>query len=132
MTRFPRTAKTLIPAPPVPPRPGDAVTGFDVVRELAAGLPGVTESTSYGTPALKVAGKTFCRMWGQREYDRDDGHDTEVIVVFCALDEKPVCSGPAVAPSSPRRTTTATARCSSGSPRSTATICATTSKRATS
>ena len=66
------------------------MTGFDLVREVAAGLPGVTESTSYGTPALKVAGKSFCRMWGQREHDRDDVHDTEVLVVFCALDAEPV------------------------------------------
>ena len=62
---------------------------FDVVKALAARFPEVAESTSYGTPALKVAGKSFCRMWGQREHDRNDVHDTEVLVVFCELDEKP-------------------------------------------
>jgi hypothetical protein len=33
----------------------------DVVR-LALELPGVKESTSYGTPALKVGGKLFARL----------------------------------------------------------------------
>ena len=32
---------------------------FDTVREIARGLPGVDESTAYGSPALKVAGKMF-------------------------------------------------------------------------
>ncbi len=49
----------------------------------------MTRSTSYGTPALKVRGKSFCRMWGEREYERNGVHDTEVLVVFCSLDEKP-------------------------------------------
>ncbi len=62
---------------------------FAAVKALAGGFPEVTASTSYGTPSLKVAGKSFCRMWGQREHDRDDVHDTEVLVVFCELDEKP-------------------------------------------
>jgi hypothetical protein len=65
------------------------VTGFDEVKALVAHLREVTESTSYGTPSLKVRGKSFCRMWGEREYDRYDVHDTEVLVVFCELDEKP-------------------------------------------
>ena len=34
-------------------------------------LPEVAESTFYGTPALKAQGKAFCRMWSQREHDRD-------------------------------------------------------------
>ena len=29
-------------------------------------------------------------MWGEREYDRYDVRDTEVLVVFCVLDEKPM------------------------------------------
>jgi hypothetical protein len=32
---------------------------FDVVRELGLALPGVTEGTAYGSPALKVNGKMF-------------------------------------------------------------------------
>jgi hypothetical protein len=64
-------------------------TTFDDIKELVAHLGGVEESTSYGTPSLEVRGKSFCRMWGDREYDRDEVHDTEVLVVFCELDEKP-------------------------------------------
>lgn len=30
---------------------------FDTVRRLASGLPGVEESTSYGTPSFKVGGR---------------------------------------------------------------------------
>lgn len=33
---------------------------FDKVRKAAAGLPLVTEATSWGAPALKVRGKMFC------------------------------------------------------------------------
>ena len=66
------------------------MTGFEDVAALVAHLPEVTTSTSYGTPSLKVRGKSFCRMWGEREYDRYDVHDTEVLVVFCVLDEKPL------------------------------------------
>ena len=62
---------------------------FGDLKELVAHLPEVTASTSYGTPSLKMRGKSFCRMWGEREYDRYDVHDTEVLVVFCELDEKP-------------------------------------------
>lgn len=61
---------------------------FDDVKRLMADLPEVTESTSYGTPSLKVKGKSFCRMWSEREHNRDDVHDAEVLVVFCDVDEK--------------------------------------------
>lgn len=61
---------------------------FEDVKRLVADLPEVEESTSYGTPSLKVRGKGFCRMWGAREHDRDGVQDTEVLVVFCDLDEK--------------------------------------------
>ena len=63
---------------------------FDDVRRLGMRLPEVTESTFYGTPALKVRGKGFCRMWSEREYNRDDVHDTEVLVVFCEPEMKDV------------------------------------------
>ena len=63
---------------------------FDDVRRLGMALPEVTESTSYGTPALKVRKKLVCRMWSEREYNRDSVHDTEVLVVFCELDMKQV------------------------------------------
>jgi hypothetical protein len=67
-----------------------AVIAFSDIVELTAHLPGVTESTSYGTPALKVRAKSFCRLWSEREYERDAVHDTEVLVVFCDVDEKPL------------------------------------------
>lgn len=35
---------------------------FAVARRLALALPGVTEGTSYRTPAFKVAGKFFFRL----------------------------------------------------------------------
>jgi hypothetical protein len=35
---------------------------YDTVRRLGLKLPGVKESTSYGTPALKVNGKLFVRL----------------------------------------------------------------------
>jgi hypothetical protein len=65
-----------------------SMASFADVERLMAELPEVTTSTSYGTPSLKVKGKSFCRMWSEREHDRDDVHDTEVLVVFCDVDEK--------------------------------------------
>ena len=62
---------------------------FDDVTLIGSELPGVEVSTFYGTPGLKVNRKAFCRMWSDREHDRDGVHDTEVLVVFCDLDEKP-------------------------------------------
>jgi hypothetical protein len=35
---------------------------FEMVRQLAHRLPAVEDSTSYGTPALKVRGKLFARL----------------------------------------------------------------------
>jgi hypothetical protein len=35
---------------------------YDQIREIALQLPGVEESTSYGTPALKVKGKFMARL----------------------------------------------------------------------
>ena len=66
------------------------MVAFDDVRRLGLRLPEVTESTWYGTPALKVRKKGFCRMWGEREHRRDQVHDTEVLVVFCEPEMKPV------------------------------------------
>ena len=63
---------------------------FDDVRRIGLQLPEVTESTWYGTPGLKVRKKGFCRLWGEREHRRDGVHDTEVLVVFCELEMKPV------------------------------------------
>jgi hypothetical protein len=38
------------------------LSSFDEIREIALVLPGVADSTSYGTPALKVGGKLFARQ----------------------------------------------------------------------
>lgn len=62
---------------------------FDDVVAATKHLPGVEVSTWYGTPGVKVGGKGFCRMWGEREYKRDGVDDTEVLVVMCDVDEKP-------------------------------------------
>jgi hypothetical protein len=61
---------------------------FDDVRRIGLEWPGVAEGTSYGTPALKVRGRGFCRLWSEREHERDGVHGTEVLVVFCELEEK--------------------------------------------
>lgn len=47
------------------------------LRQAAAGLPQVEESTSYGTPALKVRGKLMCRI-----------KDADTVVLMCPLEEK--------------------------------------------
>jgi hypothetical protein len=66
---------------------------FKDVKRAAAELPEVSESTSYGTPSLKVRGKSFCRMWGDREHNRDRVDDTEVLVVYCDAEEKEALIG---------------------------------------
>ena len=64
------------------------MANFDDVVATTAGWPGVARGTWYGTDGIKVGGKGFCRMWSQREHDRDDVHDVEVLVVMCDPDEK--------------------------------------------
>lgn len=62
---------------------------FEDVRELASRLPEAVEAPSYyGMPALKVRGKPFCRLWSEREHERDGVAGTQVLVVFCDPDEK--------------------------------------------
>ena len=51
---------------------------FATAREIARMLPGVEESTSYGTPALKVKGRLFARL-------KEDG---ETLVVKVALEAR--------------------------------------------
>jgi len=62
---------------------------YDDVVAMTAEWPGVTADKWYGTPGLKVGGKGFARMWGEREHKRDDVHDTEVLVVLGDAEEKP-------------------------------------------
>src|SRR5688572_11275049 len=69
-------------------RPTLMATWADV-RAIGLAFPDVEEAPSDdGTPALKVRGRPFCRLWGPREYARDAIDDTEVVVVFCDLDAK--------------------------------------------
>lgn len=58
---------------------GNQDTDFERVTRLAtaAGLPDVTQGTSYGTPALQVRGKMFVRI-----------KEAGILVVRCALEEK--------------------------------------------
>jgi hypothetical protein len=51
---------------------------FDTVRELAGQLAGAEESTSYGTPAFKVRGTLFLRLW----------EDNETLVVRTKMDRR--------------------------------------------
>lgn len=55
----------------------DLTPAFEKLRQAAAGLPEVTESTSYGTPALKVRTKLLCRV-----------KDADTVVIMCPLDDK--------------------------------------------
>lgn len=62
---------------------------FDDVRRIGGAFPQVTEAPSYhGSPALKIGKRPFCRLWSDREHDRDGVSGTQVLVVFCDLDEK--------------------------------------------
>jgi hypothetical protein len=54
---------------------------YDDVRDLGLTLPGVEESTSYGTPSLKVGGKRGKMMVRLKE-------DGETLVVRCSRDER--------------------------------------------
>lgn len=66
---------------------------FDDVLTITAHWPGIDVKQWYGTPGVGVGttkknAKGFCRMWSEREYTRDEVHDTEVLVVMCDLEEK--------------------------------------------
>lgn len=64
-----------------------AVT-FDDIVAMTADLPMVGVGTSYGTPAVQVKGKSFCRMWDDNRYVKAGIDDTEVLVVWGELDAK--------------------------------------------
>jgi hypothetical protein len=74
---------------------------WDDVVALGARLPGVEVTTSYGTPALKVAGAFMCRL-------RTDPDALVLRVVDLGEREARCRASPPR--SSPRRTTTATRR----------------------
>jgi hypothetical protein len=53
---------------------------FDTVRDMGLAMPGVEESTSYGTPALKIKGKLFARL-------KEDGESLVVRTTAYERDE---------------------------------------------
>ena len=53
-------------------------TTWHTACELGLALPGAEESTSYGTPALKVSGTLFARLW----------EDAETLVVRTTFEER--------------------------------------------
>lgn len=57
------------------------MAGFEDVREIGLSLPGVVESTSYGTPSLKAGGKRGKMIARLKE-------DGETLVVRCSRDER--------------------------------------------
>jgi hypothetical protein len=63
-----------------PKKPTSRKVSWATVRELALALPGVEESTSYRTPAMKVRGKLIARL-------KEDG---ETIVVPMPVAERTV------------------------------------------
>ncbi|NNN01025.1 MAG: hypothetical protein HKL86_04255 [Acidimicrobiaceae bacterium] len=56
--------------------------------ELASAWPEVSVGSSYSTPALKVRGTSFCRLWGERDRRTSGLLERDVLVVFCEIDEK--------------------------------------------
>ena len=55
----------------------DFSPAFSKLKAAAEGLPEVEESTSYGTPALRVRKKSLCRI-----------KDADTVVLMCPLEEK--------------------------------------------
>lgn len=72
-----------------PGRRYPVVVDFDDVVRIASAFPDVEVSTSYGTPALKVRGKAFCRLWGDEDEARRGPVEGDVLVVFVEVAEKP-------------------------------------------
>jgi len=73
-TKQPRKSKNTRLSKAHPPKS----PAFETVCRLARTLPGVEESTSYGTPAFKVRGKLFARFH----------QDGESLVVSVDFDER--------------------------------------------
>ena len=74
---FRKTVGALV-TKPRNPRPKAGLT-FKDVEALAAELPGVERSTSYGTPSLKVRGKMLVRL-------KEDGETLVIRVPFMVRD----------------------------------------------
>ena len=61
---------------------------FDDIVALTADLPMVGVGTMYGTSAVLVKGKAFCRMWDANRYVKAGIDDTEVLVIIDELEHK--------------------------------------------
>ncbi len=59
-------------------RPAKVGVTVEQLRLLALALPGVEEGLSYGTPAFRVKGKFFARLW----------EDLETLVLKLSFDER--------------------------------------------
>jgi hypothetical protein len=57
-------------------------TGFDAVRDIALGLPGVEAGTAYGSPAFKVDGKMFACLAVNRSAEPN------TLVIRMAFDDR--------------------------------------------
>ena len=55
---------------------------FAALREIALALPGVEEGTSHGTPAFRVRGKLFLRVWedGETLVLKTDWHERDFLL----------------------------------------------------
>jgi hypothetical protein len=77
---MPRPRKRTTPGAKPPRLPPSALlAAFEPVRRAGAGLPEVVEGTWYGTPSLRVRGKSFTRL-------REDGETLVVLVDFDSRD----------------------------------------------
>jgi hypothetical protein len=56
------------------------------LRAIMSRFPETVETTSYGTMSFKAGKKGICRLWGQRELDKSDITDTDVLVLLCEED----------------------------------------------
>jgi hypothetical protein len=81
------------------------VSDWDTVRELGLHLPDVEEGTSYGTPALKVAGRMFVRLRPEA--------DEQVLVLRIERPSSPTCP-PSRLFTAPKRLAAAYERSESG------------------
>lgn len=83
-TIMPRKRSASPPDPTAGNKAGDLEPAFERLRKAAGTLPEVEASTSYGTPALKVRNKSFCRV-----------KDADTVVLMVDLEEKDMLIGAA-------------------------------------
>jgi hypothetical protein len=77
--RPPGTASSKPSARATPMKRSKSSVDFEIVRQIAHEFPGVEDSTSYGTPALKVKGALLLRL-------REDGETLALRTTFLERD----------------------------------------------